>query len=1271
MLDIRCPDPSPRRGRFVLASATSLYCSLLACATHPGLHLGSAPPPQAEALVSSASEQLHGKGNPARAEALARQALKLDPHLGSAHGLLAEVAMLRADVDGVFQHRIAALGDGRDRHTAAHLDRIPLDYLGQSQLAELAGVLSDLAKAHPDPTSRVEALGYLVPVQLRRGDIAAARQALTRRTLLDQWYGIGGFDNEDGKGFDVPYPPEQEIDIKRSYEAERGRASWRLIRHNDPEPTLELDERFYPFRSNTAYLVTYVKSSRERELVLELASSAPIKAWVNDRSVLSTREIRHIRHRQLRVSVRLNKGYNKLLLKSCVDKGDWELAAWFARRDGTPVALQVSAAPRPYQRDTRPPRPWSVHAQGRDDLERALRLAAEGLHPSALDLLGRHLEASPRDPVGLLFAALVHEAEGQLQRASQLLEQGQRLPAPYNARFWIEAAALYRKRGQLDKAFTALERARGVSPQADLMVARSLDTLYARKGWTLDRQRLATRLHAARPDWVWPTSVLASCYRVLNRSADELRWLRQAVRLAPASERLRGRLVQVLLRRGQCVEAVAEERRTTRLRPDRANPFLGLARALRSCGKPDEALGALDRCVERIPAWPLPYELKGKIYYEQGRTEEAIAQWTISLTHNPDHVKLWDRLTHLRPDRDPILQELTPSPERIARAIARGVRIPPAEGSSVVWLLDHEVSRLMPDGTFKRVVTTVRRAVDRAGRDALGQARLPRSGLVKVLEAYTLDSRGRRREVTSMHNRTVRYPTLEEGAIVVLQYRHIKRPSGYLRHHLATSWYFQHNLEQALHAEWILALPTGRKLNLHLQGDISHRVTTRHGLKVHDFVSRAVPPLRPEPQSPPAVDLLRSVVVSTVPSWDYFSEWGNSLTAEVFAMDPELRATLKQLVRGRNTTREKIDAVYHFALTRIRYQQDYETFIAGVKPHAAAAVLSRGYGDCKDKSVLIIAMLRALGIQANLALVRTRGAGRVTAEVPSQQFNHAVVYVPSQPGVQRGRFLDATAENLDIDVLRPDTQGTLSLVLFPDGYKLIPVPYGAPESNWFDVKAELALEPTGLARARVELSAKGVMAGRMRKPLQNHQILTQYAQAMVHQLYPDCSLGAVTVDGNRTILKPLVLRIEASCPDAARLEEGMLRLRPPPLLAIATSVARWTERRHPLFLGPPDLSRAEVTLRLPPGVTVHSRPQPLHATDPCLEIDGRWTEQDGGLRYAQRIRRTCAEVEPSAYGHFRNKLNQLKRYLEGEVVIAPAGEKRERARRKKGGKKGS
>ena len=46
--------------------------------------------------------------------------------------------------------------------------------------------------------------------------------------------------------------------------------------------------------------------------------------------------------------------------------------------------------------------------------------------------------------------------------------------------------------------------------------------------------------------------------------------------------------------------------------------------------------------------------------------------------------------------------------------------------------------------------------------------------------------------------------------------------------------------------------------------------------------------------------------------------------------------------------------------------------IHGYKPYRVSQVLSRRFGDCKDKASLLMVLLREVGVEAELVLLRTR-----------------------------------------------------------------------------------------------------------------------------------------------------------------------------------------------------------------------------------------------------------------------------------------------------------
>src|SRR5207248_3294814 len=86
------------------------------------------------------------------------------------------------------------------------------------------------------------------------------------------------------------------------------------------------------------------------------------------------------------------------------------------------------------------------------------------------------------------------------------------------------------------------------------------------------------------------------------------------------------------------------------------------------------------------------------------------------------------------------------------------------------------------------------------------------------------------------------------------------------------------------------------------------------------------------------------------------------------------------------------------ALPALRFVQDDVRYLgieigpSSHRPHPPAAVLDQRFGDCKDKSLLLVTLLRALGVEAWPVLLHT-SLGRALDEwLPTAvAFNHVVV----------------------------------------------------------------------------------------------------------------------------------------------------------------------------------------------------------------------------------------------------------------------------------------
>jgi len=137
---------------------------------------------------------------------------------------------------------------------------------------------------------------------------------------------------------------------------------------------------------------------------------------------------------------------------------------------------------------------------------------------------------------------------------------------------------------------------------------------------------------------------------------------------------------------------------------------------------------------------------------------------------------------------------------------------------------------------------------------------------------------------------------------------------------------------------------------------------------------------------------------STMGSWQQVAQWANQLNTPHVVTDANLDKIIKDIHQKATTPDAKVKAVYQTLQEKVRYVFAH-VGRGGYEPHNAYEVLTNGYGDCKDQTILAVTMLRKLGIQADPALVVTRSRGIPDMKITSVSFDHMIVHIPAQPGL--------------------------------------------------------------------------------------------------------------------------------------------------------------------------------------------------------------------------------------------------------------------------------
>jgi len=220
-----------------------------------------------------------------------------------------------------------------------------------------------------------------------------------------------------------------------------------------------------------------------------------------------------------------------------------------------------------------------------------------------------------------------------------------------------------------------------------------------------------------------------------------------------------------------------------------------------------------------------------------------------------------------------------------------------------------------------------------------------------------------------------------------------------------------------------------------------------------------------------------NIEFSTATSWEAVAAAYRGMTEGRIRNDDArpLIAGLKAPPRN-GPTREYVAKIVERLHREVRYT-GVEFADARLIPEYPAETLRRRFGDCKDKSTLLVAALRASGIDAYLALLSAGDDQDVSPDLPGLGiFNHAIVYVPGKEAI----WIDATAEYTRVGTLPPSDSDRLALVIRAGEKTLTRTPAMQSADNRQIETRDVYLSEYGPARVIETTETHGTIEGEFR-----------------------------------------------------------------------------------------------------------------------------------------------------------------------------------------------
>jgi hypothetical protein len=239
-----------------------------------------------------------------------------------------------------------------------------------------------------------------------------------------------------------------------------------------------------------------------------------------------------------------------------------------------------------------------------------------------------------------------------------------------------------------------------------------------------------------------------------------------------------------------------------------------------------------------------------------------------------------------------------------------------------------------------------------------------------------------------------------------------------------------------LHAR--LLVPEGLPLAVRTRNSRLQAAITGHdGLRDYRWSMRDTTPLTVEEGAPFWYSPFAEVEWSAFPDWASVSRWAEPLYRVPPQLGPGLEAEVRRIAREQPGQTGRLLAVLRFVQREVRYL-GVETGRNSHAPNPPALVFARRFGDCKDKTLLMLSLLSRLGIEGHPALVNTRSQRGIASRLPTPTaFDHVIVRARADG---KNYWLDPTRAPQESDaahLYQPDFQ--LALVVAPGATALTPM----------------------------------------------------------------------------------------------------------------------------------------------------------------------------------------------------------------------------------------
>jgi hypothetical protein len=398
--------------------------------------------------------------------------------------------------------------------------------------------------------------------------------------------------------------------------------------------------------------------------------------------------------------------------------------------------------------------------------------------------------------------------------------------------------------------------------------------------------------------------------------------------------------------------------------------------------------------------------------------------------------------------------------------------------------------------------------------------------------------------------------------------------------------------------------------------------------------------------------------------WRALGEWVTKLEANRPDPSPEITAKVNALLAGAPDFYTKLSRITESIQKDVRYFT-VARGIGGLQANHAADIFRNRYGDCKDKTTLLISMLQVAGIHAFYVPVDHR-RGVVDPDDPSLMGDHMITAIEIPAGLldprlqalvlgrdgKRYLIFDPTDERTPVGNLPSNEQGGYGLLAAGGSSQVIALPILGPDENGTVETGQFTLAADGSLSGTLDASHSGPKGADWRWVLKytDEKERREYLETRIAHDLPGVALTSFQFVQTPELDKPLEFHCKLTASQYAH-QAGPLLLVRPRVMGTFSLPFDDKPRKLPIDLDATGHWHDSYDITLPAGYVVDETPDPVEVDAGFASYRSSITAKGNQLHYERDYVVKQVEIPADKADAFRKLENAILMDEKGTAVL--------------------